>query len=258
MYGGNRAGSRKKYGAMRRVVRRIKKGRRPSVATGGTSLRGLSTEIKCIDFPYVGTGLVTAGTYPSVGLAPAKVAVNPDLDNTGVYVNAPIQGNSPSTRIGNRILCTGIDVYGTVFPTAANSEPVIVRIAIVYDAQPSTTACKTNEVFSTCVGGVGAQNNRTFMNMDNRLRFKIIAMKDYVLSTTSVPGGAVTTGCHTIQVRLRKRIRLPTFFKTNTASNDMFASGGICIVAFAVLQDSGAATSAASVRLNCRTTFIDV
>lgn len=253
MYGGNRAGYRKKYGAMRRVVRRAKKGRRPSVATGGTSLRGMSTEIKCVDFPYTGVaGFAVLGAKSLVQTIVSDT--NPGFN----YVNAPIQGNSNSTRMGNRIVCTSIEVFGTVFPTVVAVEPTIVRIAIVYDAQPVSNGPTIGDVFCNCLGGAtGATNNRQFLNMDNRLRFKIIAMKDYCLATSSIVGSSVESDSKSVFVRLRKRIRLPAFFKTNVAANDMFASGGIAVMAYIVHQGPGIATIA-SVDLNTRTTYIDV
>jgi len=98
-----------------------------------------------------------------------------------VQMVAPVQGNSASTREGNKIEVQSVQVSGYVeCPKQANQtagdNATIVSIFLVQDCQTNAAQC-TSELMFRNVSALGALAHAPFRNLIYTKRFKVLAKK---------------------------------------------------------------------------------
>lgn len=142
-------------------------------------------------------------------------------------LNGILQGISGQQRIGNKIMCTDLDIrysfYGGTLVAGAypNSQ---VRIIIVYDKETHQVAPTPSDLL---IGGPSPTFTDVYRALQQNDRFYIIAD---ILSPTATESDVADTMCP-VSGRITKVMKLETVYVGPTASVTEILSGGIFIMA---------------------------
>lgn len=142
----------------------------------------------------------TGGFWGGVG---GRVSEKKVIDTAASYYNANttgavtllngcVQGNDFNQRDGRKIKMVSVQFSGDFLYNASGGDDAGVRLAIIYDTQANASAPAITDVFT-------AINAHTFVNLNNRDRFRIIYDKRVCLgrySTTATQSVADNTSRH--------------------------------------------------------------
>jgi len=196
--------------------------------------RGGRAELKVWDsFTAAGTGAPASNFFA----LPCTAAI----DATNVRaICQPTVGNGFDQRIGRRIIVKQIQINGQLRQTDGTVvSPSMCRLLVVIDMQANGTGrALIQDIIGLGVATPGAANvhSQSFMNLNNRSRFKIIAdIKMTPMATTNVVGGPATgtplAMSGTNMVNIFKKVNFPITFNAGTNSDDTTVSTGAILIA---------------------------
>ena len=168
-----------------------KKVRLTSRATGSSGLRtggwrgvpGRRGELKYVDVPIQSSFTDTGTVLLLNGIAP---------------------GTGASQRIGKKVLMKTIQFRCGIGSNTAGTNVFrgIVRMLWVYDKQANATAPTVAQILESTTGS-------SFMNMDNRDRFLVLADREFAIDQSG--------GNQSVTFKLYKKVNLPVIFNAGTA-----------------------------------------
>jgi len=144
------------------AIRRFQSNRR--MPTGGPLL------VKAFDVGYSNSNFTVAGTFTPL--------------------NALIVGPESYQRIGRRISMRSVSIKGYVNFSATSIQDS-ARIIIVYDEQPNAALPVLADVFQNSNAGL-ATSNLSFLNLNNRDRFRILKDFKVLIPAVTVVAGVLT------------------------------------------------------------------
>jgi len=174
------------------------------------------------------------------------------VDTTGsvTAINLCAQGTDFTNRIGRKTTNTAIQVTGMVGPnsTADNATGIHGKVLVIYDAQPNSAGAvpSMTDLFT-------ASTSDSFMNLNNRDRFRVLATEDFALgpfdntATVSLADNSIRL------VNIYKRINMDSIWSGTTAAIGSVSSGTILLV---TIGNNGSSTGYTA-RLACRVRFVD-
>lgn len=196
---------------------------------------------------FYGASVRSAAERKVVDTAPA--AYNANTTGSVTLINGVATGTDFTERIGRRINITAIQARGfcgqdTTGPAGVND----VRVMIVEDMQSNGVIATIADIFTNAT-------STSFMNMNNRERFKVHWDRRVTLgpidrtATTSYAGSPQTS-----QFNVYKRVNIPVVFEGTAATIGSISSGALY---FVVLGSTAAGTGDAFVTAAFRCRFID-
>lgn len=179
----------------------------------------------------------TMGLNRPAGLAEKKfldVSTTVNADDVGqvIALNAMAQGTSQSTRVGNKISMTSIQMRLASANGATTTTPPIIRYMIIYDKQTNAAAPTIADILQAV--GVLAP-----MNMGNRDRFVILMEDTWRPDNTYSDAAAVAE--FTEYKQRYKRLHLDTIYNnTNGGTVADINSGGLFFIALSNIANGTA------------------
>jgi len=161
-------------------------------------------------------------------------------NNTDIYLlNSILAGSSSWNRIGRKANLLSLRLLGTIYWSfrrsgTTNFQPMNwVRMALVWDKQPTGTIPTYNSIFGTTdSAGTETADLADPLKYDNMARFKVV--RNWILQPPMVKGadaaGAVYGGQQLIPIQFDEFVKLPTLETTFGAS-----AGGIGDIATGAL-----------------------
>jgi len=197
---------------------------RVSSATGTWKPR---KKIRLSDRATGSSGLRTGGWRGVPGrrgeLKYVDVTANSFFTEAGaVYLlNGLVPGTGASQRIGKKAVMKTLQFRASIGALSAGAEDTIfqgiVRFLWIYDKQSNATAPTLAQIFEQTDSGT------SFMNMDNRDRFVVLADRQIAMDQSG--------GHPAAQIKMYKKINLPTIFNAGTAGTIAdITSGSIYLV----------------------------
>lgn len=164
-------------------------------------------------------------------------------------LNGIATGTDYTNRIGRRVNIVAIQGRGLLFPeTAALAGPQAVRCLIIEDMQTNGVIATPSDIFNEL-------SPFTFLNLNNRERFKVHWDKQYVFgssSTTATQTYSVPPQTH--QFNVYKKVNIPMVFEGTAATIGSVSSGALY---FVTLGSVVAGTQDVNVAAAFRVRFID-
>lgn len=163
----------------------------------------------------------------------------------GTSLNTPVQGSGPSDRNGNLVHARAITIEGCLSAadtTNALPHPRYVFIALVLDTQCNGTALNSEDVYTSPYVGSAQGNIIPFRNLEDRGRFRILAVKRLQLNgSTAVDTGPKGT-YNKAHFRFHRKLNYPINFKANTGAISDVGNNNLAVVAVADVISIGAIT----------------
>lgn len=174
-------------------------------------------------------GLNRPAGLPEKKFLDVNTGFNVDTTGSVTALNAMAQGTSQSTRVGNKISMTSIQIrLSFVNGTTTTSAPVI-RWMIIYDKQTNAAAPTIADVLQT----VGVLSP---MNMANRDRFVILAEETFRPDNTF--NDTATVAEYSEYKQRYVKLRLDTIYNnTNGGTVADINSGGLFFIALSNVAD---------------------
>lgn len=174
--------------------------------------RRSTPELKFFDTTKAGTAVATAGTI---------------FDSSLLLMQ---EGNTDSTRIGNKIQLKSLMIRGTYVVTSATpaAGSNVVRIIVYQDRQANGATAAVTDILNTA-------DYRSFNNMDNTDRFRTLCEEVIEYNCQSAAGDG-TANVTSEQVRtffLKKRLDIPIKYKGNAGTIADVASNNIGVLVIA-------------------------
>jgi len=187
-----------------------------------------SAELKFKDTTKAQTALASAGTI---------------FNDTLVGM---VEGNTDSTRIGNRITARSVMVRGTAkmaATAAATDTSQTVRIIVYLDRQANGATAAVGDILASA-------DYRSFNNLDNSDRFRTLAEEviDMHLSGATPSGAAYTYGETSKSFFLKAKLNLDIKFKGNAGSVADLSSNNIGVLVISETDGIGTLGYIARVR----------
>lgn len=172
------------------------------------------------------------------------------VDTTGsiTLINGVAQGSDFTNRTGRKSKMVTVQVAGQLGPTGGtdNSTGCHAKVFVVFDTQP-------NGALPTMTDILTASTSDSFMNLNNRDRFKVVAQHDVALgpfdntSTTAYSDSAISL------VSIYKKIDVETIYDGTTAGIADVQTGSLLLVTIG----NNAAAQGYVARLAVRVRFTD-
>jgi len=187
-----------------------------------------SAELKFKDTTKAQTALASAGTI---------------FNDTLVGM---VEGNTDSTRIGNRITARSVMVRGTAkmaATAAATDTSQTVRIIVYLDRQANGATAAVGDILASA-------DYRSFNNLDNSDRFRTLAEEtiDIKLSGATETAGAYTYGECKKSFFLKAKLNLDFKFKGNAGSVADLSGNNIGVLVISETDNIGTCGYIARVR----------
>jgi len=172
------------------------------------------------------------------------------LANAGTIFNdtllGMIEGNTDSTRIGNRITVKSVMLRGDArLPSTAASTDTsqIVRIIVYLDRQANGATAAVADILASA-------DYRSFNNLDNSDRFRTLAEEtiDLTLSGATPSGAAYTYGETKKSFFMKAKLNLDVKFKGNAGTVADLASSNIGVLVISETDGLGTLGYIARVR----------
>lgn len=187
-----------------------------------------SAELKFKDTTKAQTALASAGTI---------------FNDTLIGM---VEGNTDSTRIGNRITAKSVMLRGTAkmaATAAATDTSQTVRIIVYLDRQANGATAAVGDILASA-------DYRSFNNLDNSDRFRTLAEEviDMHLSGATPSGAAYTYGETSKSFFLKAKLNLDIKYKGNAGSVADLASNNIGVLVISETDAIGTVGYIARVR----------
>lgn len=186
----------------------------------------------------------------------AVTATNFRISSTppvAVYIGGPVQGAAPYQRIGSKIMNKSLHMRGIITCNATSLED-LGRIIVVYDRQADGAAPAFADLIkATTAAGATSSGAMDGVNMDNRLRFKVLVDEQIRFpAVTNAAGAGVLTNsgnqfdatgnASAAKWNFERYIRLPegvvTHYKATAGGIGDVATGSIVLFCVSYDQDA--------------------
>lgn len=150
-----------------------------------------------------------------------------NLVNTGTVtlINGVATGTDFTQRIGRKINCTSVQLrafFQVTSTTASETDMTPVRVMLVYDSQ-------TNGVIPTIADILNEASATSFMNLNNRERFRVLYDKMTTIPAFNVTA-ATQNSTNVPTLNVYKKCWIPVIFEGTAATIGSIASGAIYLV----------------------------
>lgn len=113
-------------------------------------------------------------------------------DATALSVSAVAQGDGESQRDGRKYSIHSVHIRGTIYSNALDSvasvNEILVRVCLVWDQQTNVQQLNAEDVMLAVAAG---EDTKSFRNLSNSSRFKVLKNFEAVLPRPQVNEGAV-------------------------------------------------------------------
>lgn len=147
-------------------------------------------------------------------------------DTTGsvTLVNGMAQGSDFTNRIGRKYTNVAVQLEGFLSPQDSTVGTTKCRIMLIYDTQPNSALPVITDVLT-------ASTSSSFMNLNNRDRFKVLCDENYTLGPVNNTASQAFAGSPTAQnISIYKKINLETICDGTTAAIGDVQSGSIFLL----------------------------
>jgi len=201
---------------------------RPAIAPKFKRVGASSAEVKFKDTTKAQTALASAGTI---------------FNDTLVGM---VEGNTDSTRIGNRTTVKSVMLRGTAkmaATAAATDTSQTVRIIVYLDRQANGATAAVADILASA-------DYRSFNNLDNSDRFRTLAEEtiDMTLSGATPSGAAYTYGETKQSFFLKAKLNLDIKYKGNAGTVADLSSSNIGVLVISETDGLGTLGYIARVR----------
>lgn len=203
--------------------------------------------------PYRTGGFYGASVRPRMERKVVDVATYEyGCNTTGsvTLLNGCATGTDMTERIGRMVKTVSVQVRGYITTDAASDATVgqLARVMVVEDSQTNGVAPTITDILQTAT-------SLSFMNLNNRERFKvhydlIVNIGPRVVTATQAVAGDKSTEV----VNWYKKVNIPVTFEGTGATSASISSGGLYLV---TIGNVAAGTNDCSAFLCCRTRFVD-
>lgn len=164
------------------------------------------------------------------------------------YISGTSAGDTDSSRDGRQIFAKSIQVHGIVQPEDDTTDPCYSRVLIVLDRQPNGTLATISEIFAS-------PTSTSFMNLNYRDRFVILAEWSGVIGKVSTAAQSAIAGSPTVQhVKLYKDLNdLRITYSGNSSAIADASTNALLLVTIGNIAADAAAKLVAGVRMR----FVD-
>jgi len=158
------------------------------------------------------------------------------VDTTGsiTLINGVAQGSDYTNRIGRKWTMTAVQLTGVLGPNASadNATGTHAKVLIIYDSQPNGALPSMSDIFT-------ASTSDAFMNLNNRDRFKVIAVHDCALGPFDNTTTVALADNSTQLVNVYKSVQLQVINDGTTAAIGDIQTGALLLV---TIGNNGAST----------------
>lgn len=173
------------------------------------------------------------------------------LNTTGsvTALNLVATGTDYTNRIGRKVNITAVQMRGFAALADATAGPTLTRIMLVWDMQPNGALALVTDVLNAALPD-------SFMNLNNRDRFRVLYDKQFVFgATTNVATQAYAQAPSVMNLNVYKRCNQPVTFSGTTAAIGSMETGALLLVT--VGDQTAASTAGANAYLTFRMRFTD-
>lgn len=154
----------------------------------------------------------------------AEAAYACDTTGTITALNLTAEAAGPSGRIGRKITMTAVQLAGTIQPFDNITQAAHCKVLLIYDKQPNGALPAMTDIFV-------ASTSNSFMNLNNRDRFQVLAVHDVAIGTQDNTATQAFAGSPTVHVvKTYKTINLPTIYDGATAAIGDVQTGSLLLV----------------------------
>lgn len=159
-------------------------------------------------------------------------------------------GTDFTDRIGRRVNVVSVQVRGYFIPdyTTPPCQPQMARLMIVEDLQ-------TNGVIATPADILQAVTVSSFMNLNNRDRFRVLREEIMTIGAFSnVATQSYAAGNQIVPINIYAKCNIPVCFEGTSAAIGSISSGAIYVF---LIGNVAAGANDGVAQLSCRVRFID-
>lgn len=169
-------------------------------------------------------------------------------DTTGsvTAINLVATGTDFTDRIGRLIQLKSVQVRGLLSPEANITDDNLARVLVIYDKQPNGTLATIADILT-------AASSVSFMNLNNRDRFTVLAEHSVALGAVNNTATQAVAKSPTVDsIDIYKKINLQTQFGLATGVIGAVQHGALLLVTI------GSVALGTTCQLACRVRFEDV
>lgn len=146
-------------------------------------------------------------------------------DTTGsvTLLNGIAAGDDFNQRDGRKIKITDVQIQGMVSATDASTDDTYCLVMLVYDKQPNEGLATIAQIFSQA-------NSTSFMNLNNRERFKILSTDRVALSRNNATATTAVGSCNQTIINRYIKTELVTVFDAATGAITDITHGAVLLV----------------------------
>lgn len=169
-------------------------------------------------------GMVAAERPELKVIDTANAAYNCSTTGSVTLINGVAQGTDFTNRIGRKIHLQSVQVRGQLNGVDDTIVPNRSDLYIIYDKQPNGALPAIGDIFTQAT-------SNSFLNLDNRERFRVLCHRTYVLGATTpaTPGLSLAPGIHAVEVYQHLKDVDTVFDGTTNAIGDI-NSGSLLMV----------------------------
>jgi len=176
---------------------------------------------------------------------------NTPVNTTGsvTLLNGVATGDDFTERDGRKILLTALQLRGVIYrdTTAQSNNPDLVRVMVVEDLQANGAAPAVTDILKTA-------EPTSFMNMNNRDRFKVHFDKQVALTMSAVVTTNTLGGATVNNIKFYKKLNSSVTFQGTAATVASIATSAFYLVTVGL---NAGATSDSHFVWSSRMRFID-
>lgn len=154
-------------------------------------------------------------------------AASYNVDTTGsiTLMNGVAAGTDFFNRVGRTWRVKSIQVRGVIGPTSGtdNATGCLAKVAVIYDAQPNGALPAMTDIFT-------ASSSVSFMNLNNRDRFKVLASHEVALGPFDNTASVALADSTISKVEIFKNVDLPVINSGTGATISSLQTGSILLV----------------------------
>lgn len=162
-----------------------------------------------------------------------------------LLLNGLVPGTGASQRVGKKVLIKTIQLRGAIGAGNVGATPFrgFCRVMWIYDKQSNAAAPTVANILENVTGS-------SYMNMDNRDRFVVLADKQYAIDQSG--------GNESAQIKMYKKCNLTTIFNAGTAGTIAdITSGSIYLLWICENANAADETTSPDFRLYSRIRYDD-
>jgi len=166
-----------------------------------------------------------------------------DTTGTVTALNLVAEGDDNISRNGRQIQIASVEVIGKANPVDGSTTPDFCRLMLIYDSQ-------TNGALPAITDILAASTSNSFLNLDNRDRFHIIADHKFVIGGLSTTATQTYAQSPTLElIDIHRKLALHTTFKGTTGAIASIATGALLLVSIGDVPPNDGALAGVSTRI---------